>query len=348
MKMPQVTVLMPVFNGEKYLKEAIESILNQDFTDFEFLIINDGSTDNSAEIICSYKDSRIVLITNEKNIGLVSTLNKGIELAKGEYIVRMDCDDISLKNRVSKQVAFMDRNKDIAVSGSFYNLFRNNKKAVVDLPLTKQEIKCFLVFNSPIAHPTAIIRKNAIQQFKLNYSSEYIHAEDYDFWSQIANHYELANIPDVLLDYRVHMNQITGNLHLVSKKNSSVTAIRLRHLQQNGILPSEDELLLHNSISNGETLENIEQVKNSENWLKKLINNNNEKKNLDKYFFEKIILERWLRLCFNFFGAKKGLYYFINSALFKTIKLPLNRKKELLKSFYNSWKRKKQLKFNQP
>jgi glycosyltransferase involved in cell wall biosynthesis len=106
----KISILMPVYNGEKYLREAIDSILNQTFTDFEFLIVDDGSTDNSVEIINSYQNSRINLVKNDKNEGLVYTLNRGLSLAKGEYIARMDCDDISLPERLKKQIDFLDSN----------------------------------------------------------------------------------------------------------------------------------------------------------------------------------------------------------------------------------------------
>ena len=165
MKSPKVTVLMPVYNGKKYLRDAMDSILSQNYTDFEFLIINDGSADDSQKIIDSYSDKRIRSLNNEKNIGLVKTLNKGMDAAKGEYIVRMDCDDVSLKNRLSVQVLFMECQPSLGASGSFYYLLLNGKKAVADFPQSREEIECFMVFNSPIAHPSAIIRKWCIETF---------------------------------------------------------------------------------------------------------------------------------------------------------------------------------------
>ena len=121
MSHPKVTLLMSVFNGQSYLKEAIESILNQTFEDFEFLIINDASKDNSLRIIQSFDDSRIKLVHNSDNIGLTKSLNKGIDLAKGEFIARMDCDDISLPERLSMQVSFIDKNPDIGILSSANN-----------------------------------------------------------------------------------------------------------------------------------------------------------------------------------------------------------------------------------
>ena len=123
---PKVTVLMPVYNCEKYLRESIESILNQTFKDFEFLIINDGSSDKSAEIVESYNDNRINFVQNEKNIGLAASLNRGLDIAKGEYIARMDADDISLPERLEKQVRFMETNPQIGICGQLdKNLWRH-------------------------------------------------------------------------------------------------------------------------------------------------------------------------------------------------------------------------------
>ena len=340
MKSPKVTVLMPVYNGEKYLRDAIESILKQDFIDFEFLIFNDGSTDDSEKIIRSYSDSRIRLINNEKNIGLVNTLNKGLESALGEYIVRMDCDDVSLKNRLTVQVEFMDKNTNIGASGSYYYRLLNGKKAIMDFPLNQDELKCFMLFICPIAHPTAIIRRCIVIKEKLRYRSEYIHAEDYDFWSQLSEFSQLANVSEVLLNYRIHENQITGNVLFETEKRKSLNDIRSRQLKRLNILPSLEELELHHLISDGSKPENDEMLVKSEVWLKRLMIENQKLKVLNNHYFEKIILERWLRMCFNYYGGRKGLHYFINSELYRLIKLPFKQKLEFFKNLYNSYKRK--------
>lgn len=341
MKNPKVTVLMSVYNGERYLKDAIDSILSQSYADFEFLIINDGSTDSSEKIILSYSDKRIRLVNNEKNIGLVNSLNKGLELSSGEYIVRMDCDDISLMNRLSVQVKFMDKHQSVGASGSYYNLMLNGKKAIADFPLKSDEIKCFMMFNSPIAHPSVIIRKSVISKNNLKYRSEYIHAEDYDLWSQLSEVSDLANVSAVLLNYRVHSNQITSNEKLVSQKYESLTGIRTRHLKMINIVPSAEEMNLHHLISDGRKASSTQELLDSEIWLKKMllqVRNNNK---FDSNSFEKIVLERWLRMCFNYYGGKKGFQYFLNSELYRLIELSFGKKLELLKNLYLSYKRKK-------
>lgn len=207
--MPKVSVLMPVYNEkEEYLRSAIESILEQTFTDFEFIIINDGSTNNAKDIILSYKDNRILYIENEQNIKLIKTLNKGISFANGEYIVRMDADDISVKNRLETLVEFMDKNQDIAAAGShaisipkpfLYKLAENDK---VIKPFNRYIANCMM-------HPAMIIRASSLKENNLNYNEEYIHNEDYKLWIDLNEKEKLANIPKILLKHRLHENSVS-------------------------------------------------------------------------------------------------------------------------------------------
>ncbi|HKR07538.1 MAG TPA: glycosyltransferase family 2 protein [Bacteroidia bacterium] len=339
MKAPKVTVLMPVYNGEKYLQESIDSILNQSFHDFEFLIINDGSTDNSAKIISSCNDPRIRFINNEKRSGLIASLNNGFDLASGEYVARMDCDDTSVKQRLSVQVNFMNKHKNTGVCGSFYYLTRDKKKAVTDLPLSDREIRCFLLFNSPIAHPAAMIRMSVVKKYNVRYNAEYIHAEDYDLWSRLSQLSGLQNISKKLLNYRVHDKQVSGDVNESVKKLKSVSAVRVRHLREFGVNPSKEEIHIHNLLGDGMAPVSIDEIKLAEQWLQKLNKLNDEKKLFDRGYFQKIILERWLRLCFNFFKGQGGIKYFYQSEIFSMIKLPAKRKLELVQSLYFSWKR---------
>lgn len=208
MNNPRVTVLMPVYNGEKYLRKAMESILRQTYTDFEFLIINDGSTDRSVEIIESYQDSRIRLIHNEKNIKLIATLNKGIELALGEYIARMDCDDISLPDRLAKQVAFMDTHPEIGVCGTWAKVIDENGNVNRSIKaLTGKSIKRLCWRPSPFIHPTIMARTSLLKENR--YSEGYPHAEDYELWLRLSQKTTFYNLDKFLLLYRVHDSGIT-------------------------------------------------------------------------------------------------------------------------------------------
>ena len=162
-KNPKVTVLMPVYNAEKYLREAIESILSQTFKNFEFLIINDGSTDKSKDAILSYNDPRIIYSENSKNLGIAKTLNKGMNLARGNYIARMDGDDISHPDRLQEQIEFMDDNRHVGVCGTWLQTINNNKEEIWKSPIAHEEIRSLMLFHDAIYHPTVVIRRDIIK-----------------------------------------------------------------------------------------------------------------------------------------------------------------------------------------
>lgn len=206
----KISVVMPVYNAEKYIGEAIESILNQTYRDFEFIIINDGSTDKTKEIIDLYSDSRIVYLENEQNSGIVVTLNKGLDFATGEYIARMDADDIAVDNRLEKQIIYMEKNKDVGLLGTGIHIFGENNESTDRVFTTdSKQLKAELIFNSCIAHPTVMIRKDILIQNKMRYNSEFAGAEDYCLWWDISKVSNISTLPDILLNYRIHSSQIT-------------------------------------------------------------------------------------------------------------------------------------------
>ena len=204
----KVSILMPVFNGEKYLQEAIESILGQTFVDYEFLIIDDGSADQSFSIIKEFGDSRIKLERNGLNRGLVYSLNKGLDLASGEYIARMDCDDISLPERLAKQVAFMDCHPEVGVCGTWVESMDTGQiyRCLVD----HESIQAGLLQTNQMAHPSVMIRTSVIRQHRLYYNPAFPYAEDYELWVRMAKLTRLANLPEVLVRHRIHSLQISN------------------------------------------------------------------------------------------------------------------------------------------
>ncbi len=240
---PIVSVVMSVYNGEKYLHEAIESILNQTFKDFEFIIINDGSTDNSAEIIKSFKDSRIVLIQQE-NRGLASALNKGIEVAKGKYIARMDADDICMPERLRLQVDYMESHgKCVLLSGAVEYIDEDGKSLYMRrLPTEDYEIKKGLPLSCLIIHPASFFRKEDF--LKTNgYIEEVIqHIEDILLWNEFANLGNFSNIETTILKYRVCPGSITGYSRYVAKRKKKIF-LKLLNGQQ---LTPGDKALINN------------------------------------------------------------------------------------------------------
>lgn len=206
-----ISVIMSVYNGEKYLKEAIGSILNQTYTNFEFIIIDDCSSDSSISIIQSYNDPRIVLIQNKENLGLTKSLNEGLRQAKGEYIARMDADDCMMPNRLEKQLDFLHKNTSVIVVGSSAFIIDENgvqigiKKTITD----HSQLRFHMLFKNQILHPTTMFRKDEI--IKLGaYNEQYRFAQDYDLWSRILEkEYLISNIEEPLMKYRLHNFSVT-------------------------------------------------------------------------------------------------------------------------------------------
>jgi glycosyltransferase involved in cell wall biosynthesis len=203
---PPITVLMPVYNAEAYIGQAIESILNQTFRNYEFIIINDGSSDKSDLVIQSFTDDRIVYRNHSQNQGLISTLNEGIAIATGKYIARMDNDDISVSTRLEKQYLFMESNPEIDILGSWFSEIGSEIKKT--LPVNDAECKVKLLQSNVFGHPTMFIRKESVVREGLKYNSSFLHAEDYRLWTESAiKGLKLANFPEILLNYRVYPEQ---------------------------------------------------------------------------------------------------------------------------------------------
>lgn len=208
---PIVSVVMSVYNGERFLREAVESILDQSFLEFEFIIINDGSTDFTAEMLDSYqKNDPRVHVYHQENRGLVESLNRGCGLAQGSYIARMDADDISVKNRLMWQVDFMEKHPEVGVLGGAAEIIdtTGNSLRTAANPIEDHEIRYALLDDCPVWHPTVLMRKDVFVSVG-GYRKVVFGAEDYDLWLRIADHYQLANLEAVLLHYRLHPYQVT-------------------------------------------------------------------------------------------------------------------------------------------
>lgn len=193
----------------EWVEESINSILRQTFTNFEFLIVNDNPENRElTEFLCRFEnlDNRIIILKNSENIGLTKSLNKAIEYAKGEYIARMDADDISMPDRLDSQVAFMDSHFECGVCGSNVQMF-GLKKQSITYPHDTENFK--LYFESPFAHPSVIIRKSILREYNIRYNESLRYSQDYDLWVSLAPITSFANINRVLLKYRVSNQQIT-------------------------------------------------------------------------------------------------------------------------------------------
>ena len=237
--MPRVSVLMPAYNSEKYIAEAIESILNQTFSDFEFIIINDGSTDGTSKIVRKYatRDPRIKFIDNKRNQGLIAVLNQGLDLCTCEYIARMDSDDISRPERFKLQVDYMDTHPNVGVVGAWCQKFGNQVKNDVFKYQESMRLFDWLIYGTQFAHPTAMIRTSVLRNNKIYYDPKYPHAEDYGFWVSIARVSEIHNLQTVLLDYRWH----DTNVSVLHHKTQMESAERVRHDLLETVLTNDED-----------------------------------------------------------------------------------------------------------
>lgn len=229
---PRVTVLMAVHNGEQYLETAVNSILRQTLRDFDFLIVDDASTDATPQMLANFaaKDARIQILTNETNLGLTASLNRGIAQIETPYIARMDADDISVPERLERQVAYMEKHSEVAAVGCYSSIFTESEDiecAILRLPSSSYDIrkKTFL-FGSQISHPASLIRVSAIKYIN-NYRIQFKYAQDYDLWLRILEKYELSNIPSMLLFNRSHKHSVSQTLrsdqiinHIVAMQSS--------------------------------------------------------------------------------------------------------------------------------
>src|ERR1700741_216548 len=233
-----VSVLMPAYNAAAFIGEAISSILDQSYTNFELIIINDGSTDSTENEIALFEDERIHYFKNEKNIGLIASLNNGIDLCKGEFIVRMDADDICIFERIEKQVQFMQQNPGVAVAGSWYYAFTLADGVEVTGKKDPDILKSTLIFNTPLCHPATIIRKSILDKYKLRYDPEYRHLEDYELWMRISKYAQLSNVQEFLFRYRSHDTQISVQHNQYQKDKAD--ALRGKYLEEMGFVFSEE------------------------------------------------------------------------------------------------------------
>jgi len=206
MRKPILTVIMPAYNAKKYISFAIESVLNQTYEDFEFLIIDDRSTDGTSKIIRNYakQDKRIRIINNKKNMQIAYCLNKGLKSATGTFIARMDPDDISMKKRLEKQLKFLIRNPNVAIVGANIEIIDKNGKKIASrkYPSSSTEMKKIMFRYSPFAHPVIMFRKKVFEKYG-GYNEAMVPCEDIDLWFKIGSRHKFATLQENLLQYRL-------------------------------------------------------------------------------------------------------------------------------------------------
>jgi glycosyltransferase involved in cell wall biosynthesis len=325
---------MAVYNGSPFLSETIESVLAQTYKNIEFLIINDASTDNSKQIITSYKDRRIRLINNLSNIGQTRSLNRGTKLAKGKYVARLDSDDMCLPHRIEKQVIFLEATPSVGICGSYAKAIGLSTKQM-RVPVASDEIKAHLLFENPIIHPTVMMRKDVIANYEPLYDARFHYAQDYDLWSRISNITEIVNLPRVLVHYRVHEKQMS--VYAEDKMQYEASLVRERTLKEKDIFFSQGELSTHNAIGSWNMRQTKQFVCQVHDWLTKLKQANDSKELYSKNVFDEILSMRWFSACTN--AANNGVWalkMFYSSPLAKTKNVSFEQKiKFVTKCFFS-------------
>lgn len=294
MHQPDITVLMPVYNAERYLREAVDSILCQSYQAFELLLINDGSSDASSEILAAYDDPRIRLVHNPANLGLIETLNRGLALAQGQFLARMDADDISHPNRLALQREFLASHPKVAVCGGSIIVQEGTRRFLKRYPGTHQEQCCGLLFDSTLPHPGVMLRMQIMRQQGICYDPAARHAEDYDLWCRLAAYGELAALPDLLLTYRRHENQISHQQQ--AAQQAAAGAVRRQWLARYGLHPSEEQFELHQALGILEGKNSRLFWRSLDAWLVVVLQQLKHVPELPSELLGQEVMRRWLTL----------------------------------------------------
>lgn len=283
--LPLVSVIMPVFNSGKYLKKAIESILNQTYENIELLIIDDGSLDESVKIIKSFNSNKIKFFQNQKNIGVSATRNKAIDLSAGKYVALMDSDDISPIYRIEKQVDFLENNNEYGLIGGHYERFSEvgflKKKKIHRQSLIQEENQVKINFMGSISAPTVMFRLSVVKENNIYFDINLKIAEDYDFWRRIGLYSKVTNIDEILINYRKHSNNTMNKKELAYLH----TTIAIRKSFDNLQIPNYD------IFDEKQKIQNVDSFFKLVNNLESFIKNNKYSNKFDQNYLEKAIIE---------------------------------------------------------
>jgi glycosyltransferase involved in cell wall biosynthesis len=316
MNNPSISVVMAAFNAEVYIAEAIDSILKQTHSDFEFIIINDGSTDRTLSVIKGFTDKRIILIDSEKNCGLAASLNKGIRVARGKYIARMDADDISSGDRFERQYVFLEANPEIDVCVTPMQLFGSENSASGVGLVTDNEIKSELIWGTPTNHATMLMRTEKIRTHNLYYDESFGVGQDWKFWYDVRDHVKIYSLNELLYFYRRGDHNVTVQFKDKSKLRSlRMHELLLRDLE---IQFTQEQLLLHQFVNGQFSIEpSVKVIKSARIWYTKLLKQNRTILKYDVGSFEATAAKKWNRLFFLIvpYGFKVVSAYVISSGI---------------------------------
>lgn len=293
MAVPRVTVLLPAFNSGDYLAETLESIWKQTFADFELLAVDDGSTDRSPEILASCCDKRLRVLRNASRLKLSGALNRGLGEARGEFVARMDADDLMRPDRLERQLAHLGRHPEIGCCGGWVRTHGEGSGKIRRYPEGAEQVKAFALFYTPFAHPTVMFRREWFEREKLSYEGSYYPTEDYELWSRAVFQFPCDNLQQILVDYRVHGKSMTGGEW--TEMDAQTVRVHAGIIERLGFAPSADELRLHRGASMGLLPATAEVFDSVERWLCKLADANRQNRVFEIRAMEDVINYVWFR-----------------------------------------------------
>ncbi len=327
---PQVTVFIPVYNREQYIGEAIESILAQTFSDFEILLVDDGSTDSSVDKIRSFSDPRIRLVRNEENLGIPKTRNKGIEHARGQYMAMLDSDDRSYPERLEKQVAFLESHPDHAQVGSWCRMMDAQGNVLTKIkrqPASPDDIHAQFLFRCAMSNRSIMARTAILKEY--GYRNDFPRCQDYELHVRLAKQYKLSNIQECLVYGRIHPQQITEQTHnLGDVKKQEIISKQLHEL---GVTFTQKDLDPHLTLSRmrkSQFIPDAVYLEWAQEWLVRLQQANTQTRRYAEPAFSHALRDKWLQICW-MARTKIGWTawkYFISSSLSRSMLSTLSRK----------------------
>ncbi|SIO49073.1 glycosyltransferase family 2 protein [Chitinophaga niabensis] len=312
---PLVTVFMAVYNGGNYISAAIQSVLAQSFSDFELLIINDGSTDLSMQIVESFQDPRIRVLHNPRNMGLFETRNRGIREARGTYFATLDCDDIAFPDRLAYQLEQIRQNPAVAVSGSRAKLINSSSLILSDilLPVGDGILPAYLFFSNCYINSATIIRTDVLRE--ISYRPGFEPAEDYDLFVRIAEKYPIRNSRKYVVYYRVHDQNVT-NRKKSERKLGDITIVKYQ-LEKLGITPTPENIAIQHLFITKEFADSPITLPQIEEHLMLLKKNNKERKVFEPRYFDAVLMWQWTMAVLSKSKNASSITRYLSSELFQ-------------------------------
>ena len=304
--MPELSIIMPLYNTANYVAQAIQSLLSQTYTNFELIIVDDASTDQSLEIVKSFNDTRIKILTNEKNEGIVFSRNRGLQIAKGKFLAPFDSDDIAMPEKFEKQIIFLKKHPDFGLIGSWVKIideYGTLNKRKWELSASAERIPSILLFRNYFVQSSVVLRREAAPENGYAIGNDIV--EDYLMWVDVAEKYKVWNFPEYLVKYRIHPKSATGSdVIRLQQKDKIVFQIIYNKL---GILIDNQlaEILL--KIKSDKDIQSLRELKDIDNFLLLILKKNARLGIFNQKELKKEVFNRWMKSCYKARHLKTGM-----------------------------------------